>query len=58
LALELEQVFRDKAKLKQKGGQGGVLLPLISAEANQVIQYKGSSLPQISAEVKPIEKRH
>ena len=39
LALELEQVFRDKAK------------------ANQAIQYKGSSLPQISAEVKPIETR-
>jgi len=39
LALELEQVFRDKAK------------------ANQAIQYKGSSLPLKSAEVKPIETR-
>ena len=39
LALELEQVFREKAK------------------ANQAIQYKGSSLPKISAEVKPIETR-
>jgi DNA modification methylase len=39
LALELEQVFRDKAK------------------ANQAVQYKGSSLPQKSAEVKPIETR-
>jgi DNA modification methylase len=37
LALELEQVFRDKAK------------------ANQAVQYKGSSLPQKSEEVKPIE---
>ena len=39
LALQLEQVFRDKAK------------------ANQAVQYKGSSLPQKSAEVKPIETR-
>lgn len=37
LALELEQVFRDKAK------------------ANQAVQFKGSSLPQKSEEVKPIE---
>jgi hypothetical protein len=39
LALELEGVFREKAKAKQ------------------AIQYKGNSLPKISAEVKPIETR-
>lgn len=39
LALELEEVFREKAK------------------QNQAIQFKGNSLPQKSAEVKPIETR-
>ena len=39
LALELEHVFRDKAK------------------ANQAVQFKGNSLAQKSAEVKPIETR-
>jgi ParB-like chromosome segregation protein Spo0J len=33
LALRLEPIFRERAKEKQKGGQGGVLLPLKSAEA-------------------------
>jgi len=39
LALQLEDVFREKAK------------------DNQAIQYKGNSLSQISAEVKPIDTR-
>jgi hypothetical protein len=39
LALQLEDVFREKAK------------------ENQAIQFKGISLKQISAEVKPIETR-
>jgi len=39
LALQLEDVFREKAK------------------ENQAIQFKGNSLPKISAEVKPIETR-
>jgi hypothetical protein len=40
LALELESVFREKAKEKQKGGQGGVLLSLKSDEAKQEISTK------------------
>lgn len=33
LALELEGIFREKAKENQRGGQGGVLLPQNSAKA-------------------------
>ena len=36
LALELEEVFSKKAKEKQKGGQGGVLLSPTLAEANPI----------------------
>ena len=36
LALQLEDVFKAKAKENQKGGQGGVLLPLKSAEAKSI----------------------
>jgi len=36
LALRLESVFAERAKANQKGGQGGVLLPQNSAEANHI----------------------
>ena len=40
LALELEQVFSNKAKERQKGGQGGILLSQKSDEANEVSTKK------------------
>jgi N6-adenosine-specific RNA methylase IME4 len=40
LALQLESVFKEKAKEKQKGGQGGVLLSQKSDEAKQEVSTK------------------
>jgi N6-adenosine-specific RNA methylase IME4 len=40
LALELEDVFKEKAKERQKGGQGGILLSQKSDEANEVSTKK------------------
>jgi N6-adenosine-specific RNA methylase IME4 len=40
LALELESVFSERAKEKQKGGQGGILLSQKSDEAKQEVSTK------------------
>jgi N6-adenosine-specific RNA methylase IME4 len=64
LALELENVFKEKAKEKQKGGQGGVLLPQISAEGNKTkneTRYKIGKVAKVShdtiAKVKTIQQK-
>lgn len=64
LALKLENVFSDMAKEKQKGGQGGILLPKISAEANRIDNETRNKLGKIAkvshdtmAKVKVIEAK-
>ena len=62
LALELEDVFRIKAKENQKGGQGGVLLKQNSAEANPIETRKElSKVASVShdtiAKVKKIQEK-
>ena len=62
LALHLEGVYNEKAKEKQKGGQGGILLPQKSAEGNKLeneTRYKLGKVANVShdtiARVKKIE---
>ena len=62
LALELEDVFSNKAKEKQKGGQGGVLLKQNSAEAKPIETRKElSKVASVShdtiAKVKKIQEK-
>jgi len=62
LALELEEVFSLKAKEKQKGGQGGVLLKQNSAEAKPIETRKElSKVASVShdtiAKVKKIQEK-
>lgn len=62
LALQLEDVFRAKAKEKQKGGQGGVLLKQKSAEAKPIETRKElSKVAAVShdtiAKVKKIQEK-
>jgi 16S rRNA G966 N2-methylase RsmD len=60
LALQLESVFREKAKENQRGGQGGVLLPLKSAEANIETRKELAKIANVGhdtiAKVKKIEE--
>lgn len=62
LALQLEDVFKAKAKEKQRGGQGGVLLSQKSDEANEISTKKElAKVAQVShdtiAKVKHIEQK-
>lgn len=62
LALQLEDVFKAKAKEKQKGGQGGVLLKQKSAEAKPIETRKElSKVAAVShdtiAKVKKIQEK-